>query len=268
MPTLYLSFIVALLGCTNSSQNTNTSESRDTTTTLIKITCDSSATTIQNRFLAPEGFITFASSEKSFASYLQNLPLKPMGTEVKYYEGSTKANYGVYCSVVDMDIDPVDLQQCADAVMRLRGEHLFHQGKFDEIKFNFLSDGKPRYFKDYAKGDYSYAKFRKYMKYIFSYANTGSMCDELKQRPIFQMQIGDVFVQKGRPYGHAVIVVNMAADTLGNKVFMLAQSYMPAQDTQILINPLSSAESPWFSLKEGDLTTPEWGFNSSDLKHF
>jgi len=50
-----------------------------------------------------------------------------MGTTVKYYDGSTKINRNVYCSVIDQDIDPVDLQQCADAVMRLRGEYLLKQ---------------------------------------------------------------------------------------------------------------------------------------------
>jgi hypothetical protein len=191
-----------------------------------------------------------------------------MGTAVKYYDGGTKYNDNVYCSVIDMDIDPVDLQQCADAVMRLRGEYLYKQKRYDEIKFNFLSDGKPRYFKAYAKGDYSYTKFRKYMKYIFSYANTASMCDELATRPISEMQIGDVFVMKGKPYGHAVTVVNMAQDSLGNKQFMIAQSYMPAQETQILINPNRSSNNPWYPLKKGVISTPEWQFNSSDLKHF
>jgi hypothetical protein len=137
-----------------------------------------------------------------------------------------------------------------------------------EIHFNFLSDGTPRHFIDYAKGDYSYAKFRKYMKYIFSYANTASLRAELKVRFITDMQIGDVLIQKGNPYGHAVLVVNMAKDSTGNTVYMLAQSYMPAQETQILINRNSKSFSPWYPLKEGEIITPEWRFTSADLRHF
>jgi hypothetical protein len=191
-----------------------------------------------------------------------------MGTSVKYYTGDLKVNREVYCSVVDQDIDPVDLQQCADAVMRLRGEYLFKQKRYREIHFNFLSDGKPRHFIDYAKGDYSYAKFRKYMKYIFSYANTAWLRAELKVRFITDIQIGDVLIQKGNPYGLAVLVVNMAKDSTGNIVYMLAQSYMPAQETQILINPNIKVTSPWYPLKEGEITTPEWRFVSADLRHF
>jgi hypothetical protein len=261
-----LAVFIFFVNCTYTNVQTISEKEEQTPNTQYIV--DSSKSTIIGRFTAPEGFTITTSEKTTFGNYLQNLPLKPMGTEVKYYDGGTKPNNDIYCSVVDMDIDPVDLQQCADAVMRLRGEHLFEQKRFDEIKFNFLSDGKPRYFNDYANGDYSYSKFRKYMKYIFSYANTGSMCNELKSRPFSEMQIGDVFVQKGRPYGHAVIVVNMATDTLGNKAFMIAQSYMPAQETQILLNPKVEENSPWYTLAPGEISTPEWIFNSTDLKHF
>ena len=37
--------------------------------------------------------------------------------------------------------------------------------------------------------------------------------------------------------GHVVLIVDMAENDKGEKIFMLAQSYMPAQQTQILINP-------------------------------
>ena len=83
------------------------------------------------------------------------------------------------------------------------------------------------------------------------------------------MKIGDVFIQKGNPYGHAVIVVNMAMEKqTGRKLFMLAQSYMPAQDIQILINPGQSEISPWYTLKKGSVVTPEWTFHTSDLRRF
>ncbi len=229
---------------------------------------DATKTTIEDRFIAPQGYTTIVSKSNSFSEYLEKLRLKPIDAKVKYFDGDEKTNFGVYCSVVDMDIDAQDLQQCADAVMRLRGEYLYEQKRLSDIHFNFVSDGKPRYFKEYANGDYSYIKFRKYMRYIFSYANTASLHDELPTRKWDQMQIGDVFVQKKNPYGHAVIVVNMAKDKDGNKVFMLAQSYMPAQETQILVNPKNAEISPWYKLKEGEVKTPEWTFTTSDLKHF
>jgi len=54
----------------------------------------------------------------------------------------------------------------------------------------------------------------------------------------------------------------------GQKLFLLAQSYMPAQETQILKNPNNSALSPWYELKNETLETPEWTFEPSDLRRF
>lgn len=86
---------------------------------------------------------------------------------------------------------------------------------------------------------------------------------------IQDMQPGDVFIKGGSP-GHAVIVVDMATDVkTGKKMFMLAQSYMPAQEIQVLKNPNNSLLSPWYSLDFGDnLETPEWDFTSKELKRF
>ncbi len=56
-----------------------------------------------------------------------------MGAKVSYYNGQTKSNNNVYCGVVNQEIDPVDLQQCADAVMRLRGEYLYKHKRYNEI---------------------------------------------------------------------------------------------------------------------------------------
>jgi len=85
-----------------------------------------------------------------------------------------------------------------------------------------------------------------------------------------QMQIGDVFIRGGSP-GHAVIVVDMAVNPKTNKkVFMIAQSYMPAQDIHILINTNKPAISPWNDLVEtaSEIETPEWTFEGNQLKRF
>lgn len=226
--------------------------------------------TILNRYKAPQGFELVQTDTSSFAYYLQNLPLKAMGKKVKYYNGNEKANNNIYISVVEMEIDAQDLQQCADAVMRLKAEYHYHRKEYDKIHFNFISDGKARYYKDYVKGDYSYKSFRRYMRYIFSYANTASLFHELDRVINYNnMQIGDIFIQKGNPYGHAVIVVNMAVNnSTGEKLFMLAQSYMPAQETQVLVNRNNMDISPWYELKVGKVYTPEWEFYSGDLKRF
>lgn len=204
----------------------------------------------------------------SYAYFLTNLDLKTENNKVYLYNGELKHNQNAQFAVLKIDIGKRDLQQCADAVMRLRGEYLFSQKKYNDLHFNFLSDGKARYFKSYAKGNLSYKNFRKYMNYIFAYANTASLKNELhKVKSINNIKIGDVFIQKGKPFGHAITVMNIAINKNNEKVFMLSQSYMPAQDIHILLNPTDKENSPWY--KATDLIiTPEWTFKAEDLCRF
>jgi len=53
-------------------------------------------------------------------------------------------------------------------------------------------------------------------------------------------------------------------------LFVLAQSYMPAQELQVLKNPNAGDFSPWYRVSDidGQLRTPEWTFKSSALKRF
>ena len=69
--------------------------------------------------------------------------------------------------------------------------------------------------------------------------------------------------------GRGRIVVDVAINANGEKLFMLAQSYMPAQDIHILVNSLDRKISPWYQLDEGEtLNTPEWAFEAGSLKKF
>ncbi|MCD6062564.1 MAG: hypothetical protein K0R82_475 [Flavipsychrobacter sp.] len=240
--------------------------------------------TIQRRFNPPAGFER--KSTDGFGIYLRSLKLKKHGSTVNYYNGEEKEPGAVYCAVVDMEIGDKNLQQCADAVMRLRGEYLFSAKQYDQIHFNFTNGFRADYAKWRAgnriavKGnnvswvrsgsaDDSYSGFRNYMDIVFTYAGTLSLARELKIISYKDMQVGDVLIKGGSP-GHAVVVVDMAENRLGRKVYMLAQSYMPAQETQVLLNPSQSEFSPWYELEENDqiIETPEWTFSSGDLKRF
>ena len=103
---------------------------------------------------------------------------------------------------------------------------------------------------------------------IFNYAGTASLEKELKKVNVKGIRPGDVFIQGGFP-GHAVIVVDVAQNSVGDKIFMVAQSYMPAQDIHVLKNPNDSGMSPWYSTDFGStLYTPEWSFERNNLRRF
>lgn len=224
--------------------------------------------TIKDRFKPPVGYERKNYKKNEFGYFLQQLPLKPIEALVSYYNGRTKDRRDIYASVIDLPIGKRDLHQCADAVMRLRADYLYQNKKYKDIHFNFLSDGKPRYYEQFAAGDYSYPKYWKYLENIFAYANTSSLHDELTNvKSMDDVSIGDTFVQKGNPIGHAIIIVDVVVNPKnGKKLVLMAQSYMPAQELQIINNPVNKSLSPWYVLSGDVIRTPEWKFYPQNLK--
>jgi len=235
--------------------------------------------TVATRFTPPSGFTRKNYISGTFGNYLQQLPLKPAGTLTKRYNGETKPNK-VAAAVIEISVGNSDLQQCADAIMRLRAEWLFSEKRFNDISFN-LTNGFNMKYSEWKQGkrlnaacngwntggtaSETHDDFMNYMKKIFTYAGTLSLSKELQTKNIANLEAGDVFIKGGSP-GHAVVVVDVAEGREG-KVFLLAQSYMPAQDIEILKNLNNAGMSPWFKASEiGILETPEWDFDWSQLK--
>jgi hypothetical protein len=216
--------------------------------------------------LPPAGFARIPAAPGSFAEWLRGLPLKPAGAPVRLYDGRPKWNQGVHVAVIDIDTGTRDLQQCADAVMRLRAEYLLASGRPRAIAFN-NTEGKRMAFSG-APADYR--GFRRYMDRVFAYAGSYSLEREMRPVKARDMQPGDVFIKGGFP-GHAVLVVDMAANAAtGETRFLLLQSYMPAQDMHVLKNPKSTDGSPWYAVPDENeqLVTPEWVFPPSSLRRF
>lgn len=234
----------------------------------------------------PEGYKRVQSKNRSFTEWLRYLPVSEK-EEVFLYNGQKKRNQAAQFKVIDIDVGSRDLQQCADAVMRLRAEYLRAVGLEKEISFKFTS-GDPCVWSEWKQGyrpqirgskvswnksaapSQSYKTFRSYLNMVFTYAGTASLSRELKEvSDISQIRPGDVFIRGGHP-GHAVIVMDVAKDEDGHVIFMLAQSYMPAQQIHILRNP-AKANTPWYSLEDiqdGILKTPEWSFRTNELMRF
>lgn len=281
-------FFICLFACGQKTQNEETKNVNGThpvdKNKLINI--NPAGTNVTTRILIPEGYQSVEVPAGSFQAYLRELPLKPHGAKVKYYDGRSKNSKGVYMAVVDLQIGNRNLHQCADAVMRLRAEYLWKNKKYDQIHFNFTNGFRVDYaewmkgkrvvvkgnktrWSQQAEPSNTYSDLWNYLQIIFSYAGTLSLSKEMEPVSINDLNIGDVFIQGGSP-GHAVIVINKARHLqTGEKIFLLAQSYMPAQQIQVLVNPDNQKLSPWYTLPDkGELKTPEWDFKSTDLKRF
>lgn len=247
-------------------------------------TYDPSDSTIALRFDPPADFVRDEAAPRSFAAFLRALPLERVGTGVHLYNGRSKARQDVHAAVLDVSVGSKDLQQCADAVMRLRAEHLYASGQQDAIAFRFTSgflaewkrwrqgerisvSGNSCSWKKSATPDASHAQLLNYLEMVFTYAGTLSLQRELVPTT-GTMEIGDVFIQGGSP-GHAVIVVDVARHADGRTAFLIAQSYMPAQQIHVLKNLHHTEFGAWFILdSDAELLTPEWTFAWSDRRRW
>ncbi|MBL8922791.1 MAG: DUF4846 domain-containing protein [Myxococcaceae bacterium] len=237
--------------------------------------------TLEQRFPPPEGFTRVSAEQGSFGAWLRGLPLAPEGTPVLLHSGAEKARQDVHAAVIDLDVGTKDLQQCADAVMRLRAEWLYGTGKAKAVSFNDTGKGAPMPFSRWAKGerpkakgnalvwsatakpDESRASFRAYLDTVFMWAGTSSLEKQLVKRPLDAIAPGDVFIKGGFP-GHAVIVLDVAKR--GDEArLLLGQSYMPAQNLHVL---KQADGDPWFSAPTADAKyeTPEWTFPPGSLR--
>lgn len=239
---------------------------------------DAARDTIGTRFAPPAGFQRLKLASGSFGAYLRALPILPGRGTVLLFDGRPKHNQLAQAAVIDIDVGKRDLQQCADAVMRFYAEYLRASGREGEVCFRATSGDelpwsryrageRPEASKNRiewrtsrARADASYSGFRRYLDAVFQWAGTASLARGLGKVDAREpVSAGDVFLQGGAP-GHAVLVVDVAANDQGERVFLLAQSYMPAQQPHVLRNP--GAESPWYVLpRAGPLVTPEWTFD-------
>lgn len=240
--------------------------------------------TLAARIPSPTGFQRTTARPGSWAAWLRALPLKPAGAPVLLHNGTPKPLQSVHAAVLDIDVGRKDLQQCADAVMRLRAEWLWSTRRTDAIAFTYTGGGRVAYSR-WAKGerpspdgkswrpgsapDVGYAGFRRYLEHVMIYAGTASLEKELGPVRVEDMAIGDVFIKGGFP-GHAVLVIDQARHpATGEMRFLLAQSYMPAQDIHILKNPRSTDGTPWYAPGFGaELVTPEWTFARTALRRW
>jgi hypothetical protein len=67
-----------------------------------------------------------------------------------------------------------------------------------------------------------------------------------------------------------MLVADMVENaTTGERRFLLLQSYMPAQDMHIVLNPSATGVTPWYPVAFGnELVTPEWTFEAHQIKRW
>jgi hypothetical protein len=246
---------------------------------------DPAGSTLESRFLVPAGYKRLEKPAGSLQGYLRLYSMKPDKSPVLLYDGREKKRQDVQAAVFSMPLVEGDLQQCADSVIRMYGEYLWSVGAYDGIAFHLTSG----FLMDYpswragkrlqvdknnvswvqkAAYDDSKESFVKYLRQVMVYAGTLSLEKECTRTDLSQVLAGDLLIRAGSP-GHCVMVVDVAEDESGNRCFLLAQGYMPAQEFHVLKNPLHDAD-PWYYSNEikDTVVTPEYSFSTDSLKRW
>ncbi len=244
---------------------------------------DATPLSLRTRFASPPGYTRLTVAEGSFAEWLRYLPVRE-DPQVYAYDG--RPLQAPAAAVVLLDVGDRDLQQCADAIIRLHAEYLWSSGQFAAIAYHFTNgvrsawlawadgerfakiDGRLRGVSK-AKKDHGRAAFRAYLQHLFIYAGTRSLPKDARALAEEEaLRPGDFFNQAGSP-GHAVLILDIAVDAAGHQVALLGQSYMPAQDFHVLTSSAADVvDGIWFPLPVGALAvlrTPSWApFSRAD----
>ena len=248
---------------------------------------DQTKSTIRTRFNPPKGFSWVKEEPGGFSEFLTNFPLHPPSFPVRDFMGVPIEQQQHHVAILKIDVGEKNLQQCADAWIRLYAEYLWLNQRFDDIGFEFTStqffawdDYKIGYrtkevnkkvsFVNTGKFDDSYENFQKYLEVIFRYAGTISL--DVESDPVednASIKAGDFIIKPGSP-GHSVIIVGVARNLAGKKLYLLAESYMPAQDIHILVNHKNPALSPWYELDVNapQTVTAKYIFKPTSIKRF
>ena len=242
--------------------------------------------TVSERIQPPIGFTRSSYASGTFQKYLQHYALLEFGSKVINYDGTEYGYQSGHVGILDIPVPSNGLQQCADALIRIRSEYLWEQDRQNEIGFNFTSghycswtqyaegyrpkiNGSKVSFHKTASANASKENFYDYLNLIYMYSGTQSLFAELPQiNDVNAIEVGDMLIYPGSP-GHVIMVVDQAENESGEKLFIFAQGNTPAQSVHILKNPNDLGLSPWYEIELGAyLEIPAYYFNEVKFMRF
>jgi hypothetical protein len=243
---------------------------------------------LESRFPTPPGYDRVAAQPGTFAAWLRGLPLAAPGTPVLSNAGGTvySGDDDYVAAVVAIDVGAGDLQQSADAIVRLHAEWLWASDQPDALSYRSASKlDMP--FSRWVKGQRliasgpnvfwvlkskprtpDYDDFRQYIDAVMLWSNNVSLATRAEHvaNPA-ELRAGDFFVQ-ARGRGHALLVLDVAQKPTGERLALLGQAlHSPAQSIHVMRLGHATA---WFSLRPPNpvLTPRADEFSWADLERF
>ncbi|EPR74184.1 hypothetical protein ADIWIN_0761 [Winogradskyella psychrotolerans RS-3] len=241
--------------------------------------------TIASRVNSPEGYKRVNYRQGSFQEYLRNYKLKAFGSKIINYDDTNYFWQRGHIGILEIPVPKNGLQQCADALIRIRSEYLWDNNRKDEIGFNFTSghycswtkyaegyrpkiNGNKVTFHKTANANTTKENFYKYLNLIYMYSGTLSLFNELESVAAKDLKIGDMLIKGGSP-GHIVMIADEVINDKGEKLFLLFQGNTPAQSVHLVKNMEDAGISPWYQLEDDAvISVSNYTFGNSKFVRF
>lgn len=197
-----------------------------------------------NDIKPPIGYVVDSFNEKSFSSFIQNLPLKT-DKEIHSYDGKVVDN-AVHKTLVVVDMPLLfksNLEQCADFAMRFWAEYYKKTNKLDSL-YLFTYNGKRRPYNSKSMG------YKEFLRDVFSTTNSHSLKVGCKQINKDILIPGDLIVQNtDGAIGHVSVILNSCKSIKdGSRLYLIGYSFMPAQEFHVE-DALNLGKGGWFTLE-------------------
>lgn len=225
-------------------------------------------TPLSDRILCPEGFSRVDVAAGSFAAWLRDIPIAPYGTPVTTSRSKivVAGDDPSLAAVVVLQPHTRRLLSATNMTLRLRAEYAWSAGNLDGLGFHFacghlsswkawtrgirpLTEGRSVRFAQTGIKDDGRPNFCVYLETLFRFASDGSLLDDTRSVSDDTVTAGDIFLRTGRG-GHAVMVLDIAADSRGRIRVLLGQGGRPAQTFHVLCD---KGGSPWFVIGQSQL---------------
>ncbi|MDR1406197.1 MAG: DUF4846 domain-containing protein [Prevotellaceae bacterium] len=241
--------------------------------------------TVLARFDVPHGYQRTDTTPASFAFFLRHLPLLPSGTPVKFHDGAANAACSP-AAVIDMETGDKNLQQHAQAVMRLWAEYLFEQQRFPDIHFH-IDNGERIPYEQWAEGmklvidgkaywtktpsnPRQYRTFRRYLNFIFTNSSFRTLAQDVELSTAPHIAPGDMLTPGNDTDSVVVMILDAAVHRqTGEMVVLLVSGGSPAQSLHVLQNTAEDhTAGAWFPVKNGTVAAGKMSFSTAQRYRF
>jgi len=219
--------------------------------------------TIEKLFPPPAGFTRVNVQPNSFSEYLRNMPVLADSFNVRDFQDRIKVKSGdsTLAGVVPVNIKGRRLVQCMDIIVYLHADFLHKTGNLNSMEYplpdgtlfswNEWKTGYREVFerirfvkKKVAAADSSERNRRIYLNRLFNYSDTQTFYHYYSEVEVSKILPADFIVKKGKRK-HAVLIVDIAENALGEKVALIGQGDTPACQFYLLKDKKGN---PWFEV--------------------